>query len=162
MFYPRGAFVARQFRFRNDCASWRGAFPARLEHKRQFVVNWTLCAPGFFSCSHGKFATRPFAGRGAPADLTRRENAGFPQQKRRTTRSVDPELGFRFPEDVLDYKFRKVRLLMSSNFGKVQYHMPIKFGKVYSIELAAHKREEYDARQKSEGAVSVLARFIAK
>ena len=79
-----------------------------------------LCAPGFFSCSHGKFATRPFAGRGAPAEITGRENAGLPQQKRRTTRSVDHELGFRFPEDVLDYKFRKVRLLMSSNFGKVR------------------------------------------
>ena len=121
-----------------------------------------LCASGFLSCSRGKFATRPFAGRGAPASLTGRENAGFPQQKRRTTRSVDHELGFRFPEDVLDYKFRKVRLLMSSNFGKVQYRMPIKIGKVYSIELVAHEREKYDARQKSEGTVSVLARFIAQ
>ena len=78
-----------------------------------------LCAPGFLSCSRGKFATRPFADRGAPADLTGSENAGFPQPKRRTTRSVDHELGFRFPEEVLDYKFRKVRLLISSNFGKV-------------------------------------------
>ena len=121
-----------------------------------------LCALGFFSCSHGKFATRPFAGRGAPAEITGRENAGFPQQKRRTTRSVDHELGFRFPEEALDYKFRIVRFFMSSNLGKVQYHMPIEFGKVYSIELAAHEREEYDARQKSEGAISVLARFIAQ
>ena len=110
-----------------------------------------MCALSFFSCSHGKFATRPFAGRGAPAEITGRENAGLPQQKRRTTRSVDHELGFRFPEDVLNYKFRKVLLLMSSNYGKV-----------YSIELAAHEREEYDARQKSEGTVSVLARFIAQ
>ena len=82
-----------------------------------------LCAPGFFSCPHGKFATRPFAGRGAPADLTGRENAGFPQQKRRTTRAVDHELGFRFPEDTFDFKFRKVQLLVPSNFGKVQYHI---------------------------------------
>ena len=44
MFCPRGAFVARQFRFRNDCASRSGAFPARLKRKRQFVVNWTSCA----------------------------------------------------------------------------------------------------------------------
>ena len=78
-----------------------------------------LCAPGFLSCSRGKFATRPFADRGAPASLMGRENAGFPQPRRRTTRSVDHELGFRFPEEVLDYKFRKVQLLMSLNFGKV-------------------------------------------
>ena len=51
---------------------------------------------------------------------------------------------------------------MPSNFGKVQYRINFKFGKVYYIELAAHEREEYDARQKSEGTVSVLARFIAQ
>ena len=40
--------------------------------------------------------------------------------------------------------------------------MPIKLGKVYSIISITLKREAYDARQKSEGAISVLARFIAQ
>ena len=48
---------------------------------------------------------------------------GFRLANQCTTRSVDHELGFRFPEDTFDFKFRKVQLLVPSNFGKVQYHI---------------------------------------
>ena len=56
-----------------------------------------LCAPGFFSCSSEKFATRPFAGRKAPMSLRRANYRDYRNQKRRTTRSVGHELGVVLP-----------------------------------------------------------------
>ena len=140
MFCPGSALVARQFGCRDDYASWRGAFPPRLENKRQFVVNWTSCARLVSSRALTE-NLRPGLLLAEVPRLTSRDakTPVFPQQKRRTTRSVDHELAFRFPEDTLDFKFRKVQLLMPSNFGKVQYRIILKFEKVYSIELAAHQ-----------------------